>query len=212
MAVSGELVSQARFPSPIRDSIFESFPHLNVCFSSLLTEVVSQWCVALKQLNYYSDVFITVSSPIQYLHFWVQASSVAGKFQGSDGYAVLDMRLENGGMYIHTHFLHRSVTVAYYLPYNATLGYQKRLYTKFYVHNRFSIQRKVTQICQRHGLVPLDCCSVMAQVSNYLYKLKLMEDIGLPRVQYIPTVRRPFVFVHVEKCAGSSLREYVCML
>lgn len=33
--------------------------------------------------------------------------------------------------------------------------------------------------------------------------------LNLPKIQYIPTVTSPFIFLHHEKTAGSSLRRYI---
>ena len=62
-------------------SLFDSFPSLSLCFKSLATDIDlndvdfgSKWCYELNNVNYYSEIFIHVTSPVLNLVSWLQAT------------------------------------------------------------------------------------------------------------------------------------------
>jgi hypothetical protein len=45
--------------------------------------------------------------------------------------------------------------------------------------------------------------SILIQV----YQAVTLQNMMLPPIQILPTPQRPFVFIHIEKSAGTTLRE-----
>jgi len=72
----------------------------------------------------------------------------------------------------------------------------------------FSLQRATTAFCARHRLTHAACALVALQLATAAHRDLLAAALGLPPVQHLPTPRTPFVFLHVEKTAGSAIRMF----
>jgi hypothetical protein len=70
-----------------------------------------------------------------------------------------------------------------------------------------AVQRTVTDYCTLRRFTHLSCARFMAQISAHAYKLLLARRANLPDIQYMPTPQQPFVFLHIEKTAGTTIRE-----
>ena len=74
-----------------------------------------------------------------------------------------------------------------------------------------ALQGTITAFCAAHDL-PLrgQCALLAAVVADAAAPLAAAKQLGLPPVQASPpSAAEPFVFLHHEKCAGTSLRRYV---
>ena len=70
----------------------------------------------------------------------------------------------------------------------------------------YSLQRITADFCALHRLTHVACGYLAAHFSSVVYKDILTSTLGLPAVQHMPTPQDPFVFLHIEKTAGSALR------
>jgi len=70
----------------------------------------------------------------------------------------------------------------------------------------YSLQRITADFCASHRLTHVACGYLAAHLSSVVYKDILASSLGLPAVQHMPTPQNPFVFLHIEKTAGSALR------
>jgi len=73
----------------------------------------------------------------------------------------------------------------------------------------FPFQFAIADFCRLHNFETVHCSVLTRFISQRVYRVKLSTERGLPPVQRIPTPSRPFVFLHVEKTAGTSLREHL---
>ena len=69
-----------------------------------------------------------------------------------------------------------------------------------------SLQRVTADFCAQHRLTHVACGYLAAHLSSVVYKDILASTLGLPAIQHMPTPQDPFVFLHIEKTAGSALR------
>ena len=74
-----------------------------------------------------------------------------------------------------------------------------------------ALQGSVAAFCRQQRL-PFkgECAQLAARVADAAAKVAAVKALGLPPVQGAPpSPREPFVFLHHEKCAGTSLRRYI---
>ena len=72
-----------------------------------------------------------------------------------------------------------------------------------------AVQARVAAFCRNHKLPRGACADVALAALREVRGAAAAIAVGLPLVQRAPTPERPFVFLHHEKCAGSSLRRYL---
>ena len=72
-----------------------------------------------------------------------------------------------------------------------------------------ALQGELSAFCGEHALDPAACAALDVEVRRRVARLAAAKRRGLPAVQHLPTARRPFLFLHHEKTAGSSLRRHV---
>ena len=85
-----------------------------------------------------------------------------------------------------------------------------------------ALQGAVVTFCQQHSLLggglgsgsvassPRDCARLAAAAADLAAPWAAIRMLGLPPVQASsPSPTEPFVFLHHEKCAGTSLRRYI---
>jgi len=71
-------------------------------------------------------------------------------------------------------------------------------------------QARVAAFCRVHKLPGGACADItLAALREVRGAEAAIQAGGLPLMQRTPTPERPFVFLHHEKCAGSSLRRYL---
>ncbi|KAH8047724.1 hypothetical protein JL721_12138 [Aureococcus anophagefferens] len=71
------------------------------------------------------------------------------------------------------------------------------------------LEGELSAFCGEHALNPAACAALDVEVRRRVARLAAAKRRGLPAVQRLPTARRPFLFLHHEKTAGSSLRRHV---
>eukprot|EP01041_Mallomonas_annulata_P002467 gene2467-4787_t len=172
-----------RYPKSVTSSmLFDSMPYISLCMRSVFARSTTDiTCFEInKQLNYYTDLWMMVTLPIQWFHIWYQISPEGGKLEGSDGYVALDLRLHNGGIDIQQYAIGKRVKL--------TIPILSALITREEDHNK----------------------NVDDTFEYRNETLKLLEmKYSLPKVQYLPSVSIPFVFLHIDKTAGTTLREFI---
>ena len=188
-----------------------------ICLVSI-TAASDPWCVPIDLFNYYAKHDLYVTSPAHSLHMWLERS--LSKLEGSDVYVSLDARIdESGGFDIHKQAVSCYLEGKLYLTKTAVL---RSNISSLYTHNdthiaypitlpvltKRSIQQYTRHLCTH---LPFTSSSSCAIVSIYLTKLAYSaydkRINGLNAVQLRPSPAEPFVFLHVDKCAGTTLRE-----
>eukprot|EP01041_Mallomonas_annulata_P011968 gene11968-25071_t len=64
----------------------------------------------------------------------------------------------------------------------------------------------VMSYCVEDNLGAAECSECIEDISQYLYNKELQR---FPLIQNMPTPSAPFVFLHIEKSAGSTLRKHI---
>ncbi|GMH97826.1 hypothetical protein TrST_g7074 [Triparma strigata] len=70
----------------------------------------------------------------------------------------------------------------------------------------YRLQRDAALFCRANSI---DCGLFFRELSKIVQQQNELRRLNLPKIQYIPTVTSPFIFLHHEKTAGSSLRRYI---
>jgi hypothetical protein len=70
----------------------------------------------------------------------------------------------------------------------------------------YSLQRLAADFCASHRMTSASCGRLITKLSVSLHKRTLAEVLGLPSVQYMPSPQDPYLFLHIEKNAGTALR------
>ena len=72
-----------------------------------------------------------------------------------------------------------------------------------------ALQPAVAAFCRAHALKPSLCAAVAAHAARAGAFRAAAAALALPAPQRAPSPRRPFVFLHLEKCAGTTLRQHL---
>jgi hypothetical protein len=72
-----------------------------------------------------------------------------------------------------------------------------------------SLQEAVAQFCHDVKLNKFMCARIAATLISRVRPYLLVHELTLPPPQSRPTIQEPFVFLHHEKTAGSTLRRYI---
>jgi hypothetical protein len=194
--------------------IWRSFPHLSVCFVLRDTNGTNrlrvQGCHPLDQHNFQSKYLIKIPSPIFTVHSWGQVSPHGGKIKGSESYLTIDLKARN--------FISRgSPDIALGIGPNCQdlsadlvcrVGKLKLWLCVGAISPdssfEISLQPIVKELCLLHNL---SCSLLSSALSHCVYKRVLEARLSLPSPQYLPTVSAPFVFLHLEKTAGTTIRK-----
>jgi hypothetical protein len=83
----------------------------------------------------------------------------------------------------------------------------QRVMFAYKMTSRLSLQRHSADFCLLNALTPRSCIEFVGELQRYLYQQLRAEQLGLPSVQYAPTIQNPFFLIHIEKTAGTTLRE-----
>lgn len=190
------------------------------------------YCSPLFQFSYYSDIIIHMDQSALLIHAWIQSSSkpFRGILRHSDDYFMIDCRLNDGGISLFQslshiqvnvsiasgkkHLDHResSINSSFESPDPKQLFIEPILYRFYYKQSsiqpsKFAFQRYIHSYCRDSQLSRMGCLSLVTQISKYLYLRQLHRELSLPEIQYKPSKMNPFVFLHIEKTAGTTLRE-----
>ncbi len=190
---------------------------LSLCVKSIYSDM-EPWCYPFDGLNYLSFIKLIVDDEILSVHMWLQLSSgkgglsshtyeesdkltesTNGKIVGSDNYLVLDLRLPDGGFDIHKNVRREFRHDIYLNPSEKVI---------FYVNmtDDFSLQRTSTDFCRQNHLNTNQCGDFVQAVSKSIYRAYVSTDL-ITYSQNMPSPREPFVFIHIEKTAGTTMRE-----
>jgi hypothetical protein len=71
----------------------------------------------------------------------------------------------------------------------------------------YDLQIKLPQYCENNGLREHNCAALVRRLFRNVYQRKRSQIEGLPAVQDLPSPYNPFVFLHIEKTGGTTLRE-----
>jgi hypothetical protein len=71
------------------------------------------------------------------------------------------------------------------------------------------LQGEIATVCSVNHLETAACLVLARWIHNQLIRVRTARVLGLPPRQFSPSEVAPFVFLHLEKCAGSSLRRYI---
>jgi hypothetical protein len=215
MKIMGEVTSPNTTGNSA-DWLFSAFPHLSICIDVVLSnEESAPICFNIQSWNYYSNLIISTPE-VNYLHLWAQTSEFGGKIAGSDVFFQLDMRVSpvDGG-FSTLDALNLSSTESrcakmLNLSVNVTdmEGDHPELLSIRWTSPQ-SIQRGIADFCFSHRLDKNSCGTLSAHVANTAYKIKLADKFNLPEMQLVPTPQNPFIFVHIEKTGGTTLREFI---
>lgn len=77
------------------------------------------------------------------------------------------------------------------------------------MRHRLSLQRHSTDFCLTHRLTPVNCADFIGKLNRFLLLERLLQQNSIPTSQIYPTVSNPFFFLHIEKTAGTTIRQYV---
>lgn len=72
-----------------------------------------------------------------------------------------------------------------------------------------NVQTSVSDFCYRLKLSKYMCSSITAAVVSRVKPHARLTQFGLPPPQVRPSIQEPFIFLHHEKTAGTSLRRYI---
>lgn len=153
------------------------------------------------------------------------ALDALGKLTGSDVYIALDTRIDSSaGFSIHTKSIGQQI--GFQLPFSKTVDTNQAsnsqsngrnndssndnglLKASLYISSRFSLQRYTTQLCRKYNLSEMACGHVSLHMSQHAARsIDRAIYASLPAKQLIPSPSHPFVFLHIEKSAGTTLRE-----
>ena len=69
------------------------------------------------------------------------------------------------------------------------------------------LQRAVADFCWENHISEMNCGVLASTISSRVARLHLAKELSLGAVQQIPTAQNPFVFIHIEKTGGTTVRE-----
>jgi hypothetical protein len=150
-----------------------------------------------------------LSSQILWIHSWVSAFKNGGRIADSDGYFVIDRQVISPAAMIDN--IPNSVTLEIDLMHiqGSDWQFEGSVIYDFNPHSLGSwpLQKSFSMLCVQLQLQ--HCFHAVSQVMNHIYKINLLAQMeNMPQVSInIPTPKTPFVFLHIEKCAGTFLRE-----
>jgi hypothetical protein len=216
LKLMGDVVSRYKSNAEY-EQLAESLQHLSVCFNSVFTMNAnndadeSSVCFELNSFNYYSHLLLRIDSPLHHSHMWLQASQLGGKIKGSDVYVMIDTRLgPDGGLFVHQDIVGQMLIIP---PEVLAMARSRNpgiiIPGHHLMSTQYSLQRQTSDICMLVQFSVEDCGYVAENLTRAAYRQVLISKFKLPNIQALPSRKAPFVFIHVEKTAGTTLRELV---
>jgi hypothetical protein len=163
--------------------------------------------------------FYVLSLTQQGLHLWLQSSPQGGKFYQSDVFVMLDFRIPfSASMLLHADSTESEKRLLRYecpiaLPQHETspsLVYHTYDEPHDDTESMYTWQYNLADYCHLHNLSgPSNsefCMQAVSQVYHCVYMHTLLKKEHLPGIQVMPSPEYPFVFLHIEKAGGTSLR------
>ena len=213
--------------------ILNSMANLSVCNIAGLHSS-AHWCYEMRELNYYSEILFTVEDPILPLKLWLQTTKSYGKIEGTELFVVLDCRLPEAGISLQHDLIGSVVMFEAILcslcnvtlddeihPLEQLLLFPNKQSDIFELKNltcrknetiifnslmtsSYSFQRSTNAFCRKHLFTDRNCLIFISELSQ---DLMIRKHSRFPPVQTFPSPLNPFVFVHIEKTGGTTLRE-----
>jgi len=115
----------------------------------------------------------------------------------SSGYCILDCRLPNAGII--------SATSTINITLNANIN--ANMNTNTIITDFYKFQTYTKSFCKDDN-DKRTCIQGLAESYRYLLTIMMMKELSLPMIQILPSSSSPFVFLHIDKCAGTSMRYY----
>ena len=205
LVVQGELALPA--DTDTLQSPLASMTQLSVCISVPQIYPASI-CSALEDMNYYSDLRIIVHHPAPQVMFWLQATTFGGRLYNSEALIAIDVRLPDCGLLVGALSDLDAILSVWVEPeVRIASGNHVDAALHLMLSTGLALQRQIPAACMSNSLSTTTCVAIAAAVSQYLYIQRLTSHLGLPLPQWRPSARDPFIFLHTEKTAGTTLRE-----
>ena len=194
-------------------------------------------CVSLQRLNYHAHLELDMPDLPLVIHAWLQSSSKTGKLHGSDCYIALSAtRIENNdstggflalkkppivstGTDAQMHSYKNTEFVLYsdwegYTPSQAHEGQIHDSEVNVVLRIPWSTpeqwQMQLNHFCNTDPYYSPPRCARIASLLTQQVVLTFDAWIrGLPPPLSLPSQRHPFIFLHVDKCAGSTMRALI---
>lgn len=227
IVIEAEILGQEE----LRNTLLSTIPSLAICNEMLTIEMSSPWCIPISELNYYATIKLTVDFPIHIAHFWLQLTSSStviggggGKISGTDIYLPMDLRLKgdkkgnDGGFGLHAYYCHHykgkdihmivdlsEITSLLSLP---SISIPQRLHITLSPKTLYSIQLTIPNICHTLSYNHVQCGGLAWLIYRHLHFQQIVTQSNdiLPAIQFSPSPINPFVFLHIEKTGGTSIR------
>jgi hypothetical protein len=207
LELMGSIVNRVK-SSEQYNHIVESIQHMSICFRSVFTMRESEaLCFEVNSFNYYSHLLLRIDSPVHHAHLWLQSSPTGGKIADSDCFLMIDTRIGNdGGLSIHHQAAGSVLTVPVSLLEKIRMSHPT-FPRHHYLSTQLSLQRYTADLCKLASLNVVDCCRATALLTQSVFDDLQIAGSRLPLIQSLPTPKTPFLFLHIEKTAGTTLRE-----
>ena len=204
--------------SQIPQNLFRSFPHLSVCHIFHLGAGVKPSvpaCILIDSQNYHAAHEIQTSDPTLTIHSYGQISPDGGKILNSDNYMTVDLRVRDvfsrSLPMIELRLGNESNCLD--LKFDQIICSARGSKIELCIGNNLpglsfeiSLQPIVKTLCHSFFNDISSCPILSSSLSHCIHKRVLETQLTLPHPQYQPTPEKPFVFLHIEKTAGTSIR------
>jgi hypothetical protein len=210
----GEL-SSSRIPQ----NILQSFSSISFCYSASSKNVGSDMsfssCFLINSQNYHSYYEIETSYPSVTIHSYGQISQHGGKIRDSDNYISIDLRVRDQISRVMPQIklelgneLNCPSSNFHQLLCSIQGNEFKLCVGEILPDSSFeiSLQPIVKKLCRSISNDTSFCSFLSSSLSHCVYKRVLETQLSLPHPQYQPIPTKPFVFLHIEKTAGTSIR------
>lgn len=212
--VPSERISQIVYNSSVRKLVSTLFACCSV-WHVIDGPVDFEVCRPIAEFRAHNEsftsnfVFPHLSSHVIWIHSWIAVFGDSGHIRESDSYFVVDKRVQNITPIFESYWGTITLDIDHLHTQPSPVCVQDRLLYNYNLTSLGSwpIQTSFNLFCSQMQLH--HCFNALSQVINYLYKRLLsMKGSGLPQyVNTIPTPGAPFLFFHIDKCAGTYLRE-----
>jgi hypothetical protein len=192
--------------------LFESHPSLCICL--LVIANMKKSCSPVDKFNMYSKINLDFATPSILFHAWIQTSPRGMKIRGSNVYFVLDARVSDSAGFDVVYsgkLLTKAVRQSLISIDLGSLGIsQDPLQIDFSTADilpHHIVQRSIREYAEKRFLrldVTLDIVDLVART---LFQYVWSNEHSFPAIQYMPSPKSPFVFFHIDKCAGTSIRK-----
>jgi hypothetical protein len=197
---------------------FESFPYLGVCLelsgifeNEPFADVI---CSEMSAFNMYSTLRVYSKVHILNVHLWIKTSPLGAKMEGSDAYLFLDTRLSRGAGYdiVSSGKYYSEGIKSNPLIFDiSSIGrLNDPLEIDFLVPEHpphHQSQRAIRNYIMKRSLSERSATTIVAVVTRSLFQYIWSNIHKFPAVQLMPSAKSPFVFFHIDKCAGTSIRK-----